>query len=870
MIIQRIFICNDVIFKYITVDLTFYLNKKIKKVEVWYKSEKQKNWTLCKIPTFSDNDDHIKIDIAASRCEQIRISHEKNKSSSIKLQGKWIPLKLVHRKVKTDNPKSNLFPAIIKSKSPALTKQSPFHEVTQYLVEKYYLKPYPGDKSQRKIKRQLHGATHVSCATLTADNAEVIFGLKRHVEKNSYNGGLFIELLKSFLPNDFFHIIKKLNYGNDLTEEDFLLTKYALFCHDIANTSECFSDEKAHAAIFKKEMLELGFQEKIVEKFAFSMMTKDSKEKENIFQMIIHDGDCLEINRVLPSSDQFDIEELDIVKLLKKHSTTQMITNFLSHIYQLSRQYFNLLQYIYQDSNKHQECELSKNCYQTVTRTIQEFSLFSKLEGIYKYLGSLQLNPLEVYLPYVQNKTMIALNKRLALYDKESDKKMNADELYKQKGIFVRIIESVELELKTLNKNKEVLNEKGIKDSAQLKKYFCNSGKKGNNDLLPGFLYRPATFIKEGFKIDTYISSLGLMINPFASATWATHFYKRNIRSHAIASDFEFSRPIGGAKETGSLSKLIEKLTENEKRRRGEEWDNYNRCYAAPYLDHNEVLLSYLPESIIGVFFSDYHLYAKSAIKYKLELESILKRKMPVFFYEAKTAQLSDISNNEMAYLAGYQEEKNEFIIDSNRRFLNLILNEYKLIHSDRFPAYQKMNPADLEEIKCSLAQANPSPACPVKYSFVGLKTHNLKGEAYVENGLPVIEVNTMRYYDSNHLLFRIACEHQKRLVKLCNQLLNNKVIMDRLLVKYIQLELVHNPKTFLRLTYEPLKSFEPSYILNRIGYNLSKNWKWEQMSVLISSSIVLRLSIVQSLDAVYNTLQSYLSPHRSLAPVLA
>src|SRR6185312_5045068 len=146
--------------------------------------------------------------------------------------------------------------------------------------------------------------------------------------------------------------------------EDVTLIKLAVIYHDSANTAEVFHDETKHAENFRLDALAIGFPEDKVNRVAVALKNKDKKGDRNIYQLLIHDPDCLEILRIHETSE-FEIRRLDIFQLIEKNLTSHASSIALRELKQLVNYYHGFMKYIYKDEN-HKQCEHSKNCFDIV------------------------------------------------------------------------------------------------------------------------------------------------------------------------------------------------------------------------------------------------------------------------------------------------------------------------------------------------------------------------------------------------------------------------------------------------------------------------------------------------------------------------
>lgn len=188
-----------------------------------------------------------------------------------------------------------------------LNCDSSIEEIASYILHKYYLISYPNAQAT-PLYRPLHGFDHVSRAFFIYQ--------------------LILRLLQEYAPEVLCN-----TDGTPLTQRQLRLLGMAVLCHDAANTGERFKDEAAQAAIFKREAMLLGFDEKEVEPIAHALEHKDNKkDARNIFQWLIHDPDCLEFMRVIPNNlDAFRPSELDIFNVLTKHEASSKLNRIIAN-----------------------------------------------------------------------------------------------------------------------------------------------------------------------------------------------------------------------------------------------------------------------------------------------------------------------------------------------------------------------------------------------------------------------------------------------------------------------------------------------------------------------------------------------------------
>jgi hypothetical protein len=866
--------CNDYLLNTIRVDLVLDTNNQVTSARLFKKKSNNQNWEPHPIQSITiDNQNTLIISFDSQYCDSLRLALNNPDTSSIRIKNKWLkltryqPQSLDEEKttnqvtlklpsIKPSIQKQSQLPSLEKTKTHGimykgkfLNTESKFDEVSQYLAEKYYLQPYKDAPVSNGIKRHYHGATHAACATYTAEN-----------------GGLFIELLKKYLPNDYGKIIRELNDNNDLTQEDFLLIKYAIFCHDTANTSDGpVTDEKAHADIFTKEMLGLGFKPEKINRFAYAIANKDAAGTKNILQMLVHDADCWEINRILSSISQFNIEELDIAKLLtnKINDDTQK-NKILTDLERISNQYFSLMRYIYDSKKHHERCEHSPNVYREVEILIHQFSYTLKISKFGEIASTnvspnskiYIMTPLTLYHPETIDATSMQGIKK-ALFTKSQSNQPDDTVLkkYQSTGLYIRSPNDFDAETEILKKNAEIMKSHGIKNSQQLKAYFTNDEKSGDAKLLPDFYFRPATLIIDGLAIKPILSDrVTLLINPTSPSVFSTHFYKNNVNSYSTSKQYFFKRPFNGAKDKESLSGISNKLVEREYRRRGEAWDNYNRHFGNNIIAHNELFMTYSLDAIVGLVANPSQ--AQESVKFYFQYLNATGKALPFYYYDMNVGQLYQLEIDNLITWCFNADNEN-----TDHRLLLSHLKSSNILYPDLDDAYSKFNLDSLLTIQCSLEDKSaPHQKHPIHYPFIYKNSANKKlhGGAYMQNGFPVIELEGKRYFDANGYMQSIIAQYTREQIQASNLLLKNKNILQALGVNTISIDMVRDDKLSLVLTYQTInQNVKTQDILQKIGYSPTQ-LKWKVISEAALPDVQIRLSVLQALSGIHQTLKTY------------
>lgn len=177
-----------------------------------------------------------------------------------------------------------------------LNHRSSIKKIARYIINKYYLKPYPAPEkaAANGVFRPFNGFDHASRALMLFQ--------------------LLVRLLQEHYPS-----VLRNPHGEPLTDTQLRLIGLAVLCTDAANTNEYFYDPAAQAKIFKTEAILLGFLDQEIVPVAWALENKDNKHRpRDIFQSLIHDSAYLGNARlILNNSNSFRKEELDCYKALK-------------------------------------------------------------------------------------------------------------------------------------------------------------------------------------------------------------------------------------------------------------------------------------------------------------------------------------------------------------------------------------------------------------------------------------------------------------------------------------------------------------------------------------------------------------------------
>lgn len=414
-------------------------------------------------------------------------------------------------------------------------------------------------------------------------------------------------------------------------------------------------------------------------------------------------------------------------------------------------------------------------------------------------------------------------------------------ERFEKNGIYIRKIFSGTDELSIIENNAQALAMKGVKSTAELRKFF-EKNRRGKIKRIDGFLFRPATFIKKGLAINTFTKfGFGVLIDPIADSARAAALYKRCVFSYEIkTTDISLDR-FNGAKDTGSPVELSKKLTEIEARRKGEQWDPYNRAFGQDSMPYDEVLLSYDIDAIIGITIGP-DTDMNEALEFQKKM--LEKTHKIIYFYQYDTQ--------------GELTRVPESIIEKFKKNNRNLLTEDKTVYPE-LPNEIRKDILGAKRSACSLENNSPpSSRHPVEY-HIQTKPKQLECKAYFEKRRPIIRVKGKKYLGTGKDMLSIVHNHQARLVKNAEKLLKNKNIAARLGINFCSLEMFTDAKPFLVLTYQPCSAKNHDYesILELMGYDPNQ-CKHELLTSENKNEIRIRLSVLQALDPMVKKLKSF------------
>ncbi len=502
-----------------------------------------------------------------------------------------------------------------------LTRESSFEDIAQACIEAHYLPPYPGrpDNSTlgSAVNRVHHGGVHASFTALCID--------------------LMLDLYSKYQPEFLVN-----PDGSKITLAQIKLLKLAAVYHDSANTSEINGIEEEHANLFTTDMLELGYQPDELIPFANAIKNKDAGLEKSKFAKLIQSADCLEIIRVV--GRRFDKTRLDIFKDL------HLTPGFLQELDQIIENHTETVRLIEGKCNNfatfHVDCELSKNCYLSVVKMLERFFLDEAIKqaAAENKIFNLQTFDLTPSALDLFNRKHSPLARKLIdncgnpFPDDTAPDAALA--LYQTEGLLIRVIrhEAIAEELASLHTNQTVLTNERIFDPGTMRRYISSQSDKKFTPA--GFKWRPCSYIEKGLPINLFGSGVGVIIDPRISAgTHISFFYKINIASARTAGGlFNYFPAKSGKKERGSLATLRQKIHEQNKRRLGHQHDMNAHYYGLKALRHSEILGTYQPGSVLGIFLTDLN-QMKNALHFQTKFGK------PIYHYTAETG-LVRLSND--------------------------------------------------------------------------------------------------------------------------------------------------------------------------------------------------------------------------------
>lgn len=494
----------------------------------------------------------------------------------------------------------------------ALTWESPFADIAQYAIETYYRKPY----AKTQAPRLLHGGVHVARTAMLID---ILLFIYKAYEK--YWPG---ELLN---PN-----------GEKIAEIEIKIIKLAAIYHDVANDAESFHDEEKHAEIFIQDMHKLGFDKEKVTWAADGIRFKDSQSGvRTIYQKLLHDSDSLEFLRIPGMSvEKFHLYHLDISKKLTSINS-QLIMHLIKCHYQMIC-YFEEF---------HQACELADNCYQATIGAVRAVFFNSIITAHNISLqGDSTISLEHLYFPWLGRRYYQPLikNKLLSLNFPPESQDNRVIKEYETNGVYIRVLldknslHTFSDEYAVCENNKKALEKYQITNSESFRKIF-----KENNYSIPDFYFRPATYVKKGLPIKLISNkNNAYIINKASSIVYK--YYKRNAHSGFISTgEYNYERsPLTKAKGLDNFEDFSKKLEEMAKRRVGLLPDKNLCYYGEDVLPHNEVLLSYNHEDVIGLVLGESTQASQDAFRIIKNYPSL-----PIYYYTAKLG-LVQLSRSEI------------------------------------------------------------------------------------------------------------------------------------------------------------------------------------------------------------------------------
>lgn len=692
-------------------------------------------------------------------------------------------------------------------KTRPIPQSAAFKKHIKHASDKYYRKPYPMQmerESKPKVERYAHGVAHASgCALLVVDLLNL---LNKHLAtaEDKDNSTILTSLRK---------------FTQDIEEDPVKLelTMLAAFYHDSANTSESKGEEPEHARNFINEMkAEYPAYSAFLEELHNSIRDKKkieetSNKPRNILDLLIHDPDCIEFLRMCPL-DGFERDRLYIHKLLKQLLARPKLDDALKDLEDLLRTHKTRLHCLYmRNEGEAGHNHASIEHHEEPLTALQDF--YNQIERSNKIEESII-------------------------------------ERYKnpEQGLVVRIIGSLDNELKIVRKNTSVyqtlLADKKSKENKESKE----ATKLSDTELIQQFgpkggKFRPSTFIQGDTRIDLYSEqfSLGVILDPSKIATPARA--KQNMISTRLNSTMasftaEGKLVLGDSKfkTKKDNTSFRAKVQDMEMIRNGYSYGNYGKYYGIAALPHNEWLSHYEDSAILGFLVSN----TKKSVATALRLMSRNDLpNPPKFFYYNSSTGLHPLSINQLMAMHSNNE----------REILDIEGVTLKAPRENR-----KMLVERATEIGSSLEEFPPSKQHPIAYSFL---YEGRPAEFRMQDGTPTVtfEDKSQVIPDESFTQNMIKKYNQSKLETL-NQLLD--FFSDDLKIigfNKLACKISTSGKYYLELHYEAVESKEivhplkPSKkipaglieLLNAIGYPPQSYEKMPGINVI-------RLGITQAI----------------------
>lgn len=732
-----------------------------------------------------------------------------------------------------------------------------FHRVAQDLIRRYYLRPYPGQKQDADIPRLNHGGLHVCSAVYVSE--------------------LFPALLKKYFPDHYQQMIATLHGGSLPTEQDLLMIKYAILCHDIGNEAEMFDDAEAHARIYRKEMHDLGFSTEKIKIYALAIVNKDCDEDDKTFaEMMIHDADAWEMFRVLDHSSEFDIEELDIVKLFRKHLSGAVLEAAIDEVEAIANFYPKLVEFM--NSNEiHKRCELADNCFLETGHCIQSFRIYNSLEHEYSLLDENMLNNLIPLLPgdyitdalqlYNPTNTQLtaAVLRRLMSDDKQTAAKHSDDVLalyQRDECLYVRTISGdMTNELNTVARNQLALEGSNITTSAALRDTFLTVREQGISD----FKFRPMTMRKRNIVSETCKSALihRERINPpgiilRANRTLSAFFYKQDAFSCDVVEAGNYDDPE--LEDQGSEQNLAQKMHACELSRCGLSWDN-DDCYGLKRVPYPEVLASYAMHTIVGIIPGSYQDDVRDALYLRIHAKKVTGRAVPFYHFEEEKPVI--VADDVVLQAALEAKDEDSPVIECKDMPVERLTAHSICYQKDEMKEYYHLcKQLDRLSITCSLGF--PETDTPEKKQVTYFFKHDsaaLTGRAYVHDRFPVICLNEKLYYDHEGLLLDIERRYQENRLQKVNDLLPRVARMlnlqEIIIIKNQRAQFILEIELRRVVSRTDKMNFIQS-ILGVMGYQRIHRWQVLEEKGPLTFSV--RLYVPQAFDAMHSQLSRWLA----------
>ena len=768
-------------------------------------------------------------------------------------------------------PTTTIYPPDYKfvsdSKFDSVKNIEDFNTVSEEILNTYYRKPFPNG-----WPRVHHGQLHAVCTVYCLD--------------------LLLALTKKHTPQ----LIEKLNEGQQLTERGILFLRYGALMHDSANNCEAgvlcepcamrgkpscedcsdqtkrLQQETKQADNFEKFMLSKTSSNSSIVKVKEAMANKDNINVNTIQRILLQSADCMEYNRLLINSGQFLLDRLDVYKLFKDNlaTNTEKFKAAESELKNILAHYFKLRHYLQAHfSNAVQQGYDAY--YPFIINKIDSWLLFGRFNYATDIIDLLKKdyfdhfdNILAKYSPDILVTAINIIMQHNYLYTNEAVNAAKCNDLmeyYKQYGLFMRILKTTNItdiiqkfntEISVINTNAKEIIKNNLEDVKQLRASFSEHDKSSAK-----IKFRPSTYIKSGYPILPYIfNNWGVLLNP--KSVRAAFHYKRNINSNIITSEgnFDYKRPQR-VKELGSLKALSEKIDELEQRRRGAKTDNNNRVLGSLCLPHNECLLTYQAEDILGiVIIIDKEIssfLARAAIIARLIYRQCLNLVLPIYCYHPLLGLISITDMDLLRVIYAHSNPLKSYFSEFYQKKLLAVkqANELSIVNANMI----------MESIEREEKEENGKKSIIYTFKYWDQNKTCNKAKAYIADGIPIIEIAGKRYIDNCNIYRTIDALYLISQVEAYNDdLLNNELFRQVINLAFgisgIKLDfcISSSDKQCFWLFFTPKdnRKIDYSRLLSALGYN-PIFYKWEVVRVEEKNCV--RLSVPSTILEMRNFL---------------